>query len=208
MIQAAHSIPPLVIVGAGDHGQVVADAAHAAGHPILGHLDDDPSRPNLLSPDDPRLDAAHFIVGIGDNAARLRVFRQLVADGRTFANVIHPSAVVSPAATLGQGVYLGPLAIVGPDATLGDAVIVNSAAVVEHHGHLADAVHVAPAAALAGRVTVGPETLVGLGAKILPGVTLGQRCVVGAGAVVTQDLPDDTTAVGVPARPNPGPRKS
>ncbi len=41
----------------------------------------------------------------------------------------------------------------------------------------------------------------GASATILPGVTIGKNAVVGAGAVVTKDVADDTTVVGVPARP-------
>ncbi|MBB6430846.1 acetyltransferase [Algisphaera agarilytica] len=201
MIQSANPTPPLVIVGAGDHGTVVADTAQVAGRQVLGHLDDDPSIPNLLAPDDPRLADAQFIVAIGDNATRLAILKRLRAEGRTFTNVIHPSAVISPGATLGESVYVGPLAVVNTHATLGDAVIINSGAVVEHHCTVGPAVHLAPKAALAGRVTVHERTLVGVGAKILPGVTLGQHCIVGAGAVAVTDIPDHTTAIGIPARP-------
>ena len=37
-------------------------------------------------------------------------------------------------------------------------------------------------------------------AIICPGVTIGDRCVIGAGSVVTKDIPDDSIAVGNPAR--------
>jgi acetyltransferase-like isoleucine patch superfamily enzyme len=49
-------------------------------------------------------------------------------------------------------------------------------------------------------VTVGDDTLVGLGARILPNLQIGRRCTIGAGAVVTKNLPDGATAVGIPAR--------
>jgi serine acetyltransferase len=35
---------------------------------------------------------------------------------------------------------------------------------------------------------------------ILPGVSIGQNCVIGCGAVVTKDIPDNSVAVGVPAK--------
>ena len=44
--------------------------------------------------------------------------------------MIHPSALIEPGATLGQGVSVGPFALIGADVTLGDGVVVKSHAVV------------------------------------------------------------------------------
>ncbi len=43
---------------------------------------------------------------------------------------IHPSAIVDPAASLGQGVSIGPFSLIGPEVTLGDNVEVKSHAIV------------------------------------------------------------------------------
>ena len=47
---------------------------------------------------------------------------------------------------------------------------------------------------------LGDDVFVGAGAKILGGVRIGSRVKIGANAVVLEDVPDDCTAVGVPAR--------
>jgi acetyltransferase-like isoleucine patch superfamily enzyme len=49
-------------------------------------------------------------------------------------------------------------------------------------------------------IAVGDGAWLGAGAKILDGVTIGARAIVGAGAVVRESVPDEATAVGVPAR--------
>jgi maltose O-acetyltransferase len=49
-------------------------------------------------------------------------------------------------------------------------------------------------------ITIGDDCWIGGGAIICPGVTIGKGCVIGAGAVVTHDIPDNSLAVGVPAR--------
>lgn len=49
-------------------------------------------------------------------------------------------------------------------------------------------------------ITVGNDVYIGLNAIILPGVTIGNNVVIGAGAVVTKDIPDNSVAVGIPAR--------
>lgn len=52
-------------------------------------------------------------------------------------------------------------------------------------------------------VVLGNDVHIGANATILPGVTIGNNATVGAGAVVTRDVADGTTVVGVPARPLP-----
>lgn len=34
----------------------------------------------------------------------------------------------------------------------------------------------------------------------MPGVTIGNHCIIGAGAIVSRDIPNNSVAVGVPAR--------
>ncbi|WP_300765835.1 sugar O-acetyltransferase [uncultured Bifidobacterium sp.] len=49
-------------------------------------------------------------------------------------------------------------------------------------------------------ITIGPHCWIGGCATILGGVTIGAGCVIGAGAVVTRNIPDNSVAVGNPAR--------
>jgi serine O-acetyltransferase len=47
---------------------------------------------------------------------------------------------------------------------------------------------------------LGSDVYVGAGAKVLGGVHIGDRVRIGANAVVLEDVPEDCTAVGIPAR--------
>ena len=48
--------------------------------------------------------------------------------------------------------------------------------------------------------TLGDDVFIGAGAKVLGGITVGNHVKIGANAVVVKDIPDGSTAVGVPAR--------
>lgn len=49
-------------------------------------------------------------------------------------------------------------------------------------------------------ISIGDNAWLGGGVIVLPGVTIGKNCVIGAGSVVTKDIPDNTIAVGNPAK--------
>lgn len=53
---------------------------------------------------------------------------------------------------------------------------------------------------IAKPVTIGNDVWIGGNVTILPGVTIGNNVVIGAGAVVNRDIPDNSVAVGVPAK--------
>lgn len=51
-----------------------------------------------------------------------------------------------------------------------------------------------------GRVTIGNNVFIGAESVVLPGVTIGSNVVIGANSTVTHDIPDNSVAVGSPAR--------
>jgi len=61
-------------------------------------------------------------------------------------------------------------------------------------------VHISPGAHLAGHVHVGTLTHIGIGASVIQRVKIGRNVIIGAGAAVIDNIPDNVTAVGVPAK--------
>lgn len=207
---------PLVVVGAGGHAKVLADLIAAGGrYRVVGAVDPKPngaaakhSGLTILGGDEllPRLKAkgvSHAAVGVGaspDTAPRAALRRALAALGFRLPALVHPRAIVSPGAALGDGSQVMAGAVVNAGARLGAGAVVNTGAVVEHDCAIGDDAFVGPGATLGGNVRLGDGAFVGLGATVNPGLTIGARAIVGAGAVVVKDVRAGATAVGVPAR--------
>lgn len=210
---------PVIVIGAGGHAAVVADALIAAGRTVLGFVDADPAKTGTcvmglpVIGDESALDAhrgrgielANGIGGPGSAASvaqgtlRRRVQQRLSSEGWAFAGVRHPGAIVAPSAQLGPSTQVMAGAVVQPCAQVDDGAIVNTRAVVEHHAHVGAFAHIAPGAVLCGEVLVGEETHVGAGAVVRQGIQLAARVVVAAGAAVARDVLSGVVA-GVPAR--------
>jgi sugar O-acyltransferase (sialic acid O-acetyltransferase NeuD family) len=201
----------LLIVGAGGHGKVVAEAAIAVGRwNRLAFADDSfgslPmwNRIPIVGPAEPdeRLfgEYSEVVVAIGDAEVRLRLLKEYEKSGYRIATIRHPSAVISPTAECGQGTVCLPGAIVNADAFLGIGCILNSNASVDHDCSLGKGVHICPGAAVGGGVHIGDRAWIGIGASVVQGIRIGSDVIVGAGAAVVSDLPDNVTALGVPAR--------
>lgn len=202
----------LLVLGAGGHGKVVADAARASGGwDEIAFLDD--RYPGLTMvgswPVVGRFeDASAFVsqypdaaLGIGDNGFRAELFQALRSQGFALPAIVHPAAAISLDAKVGSGVVVFAQAVVNIGAVLEDAVIINSAAVVEHDCQVGGACHISPGAVLAGGVQVGGLSWIGMGAVVRQGLRIGSQVRVGAGAAVVTNIVDGDTVVGVPARP-------
>ena len=198
----------LVIIGAGGHGQVVADAALAAGFEVLGFLDDDRSLlgrkllgVSVLGPVEAVNDMdASCVVAIGDNRNRQQVVDRLGLPAQRYAAVIHPRATVSAYAEVLPGAMILAGAIVGPQAVVGSHSIINHASSIDHHDIVGAFAHVAPGCHAGGNVHIGDGAFLGVGVSVVPGTTIGNWATVGAGSVVLHDVPEATVVAGVPAR--------
>lgn len=194
----------LLVVGAGGHAKVVVDAALQAGIDVAAVVGaaSDPETVlgiDVVGADDlPPCDA--FIVAVGDNVARARLFSEHRERGLTPASVVHPTATVSSSASVGAGTFIAAGVIVNPEARTGENTILNTGCTVDHDCELGPHVHVGPGVNLCGAVSIGEGALIGVGACAAPGSSVGAWSVVGAGAAVVGALPERSVCTGVPAR--------
>ena len=98
------------------------------------------------------------------------------------------------------GLWVGAFAHLSGKASVGRHVRLNYGAKVCHHTRVGDYSFISINAVLLSGASVGNKSFIGAGAVLLPDVAVGDNCVIGANAVVTKDIPDNTKAMGVPAR--------
>ena len=201
----------LFIYGASGHAEVIIDAVIKEGkHRIVGIIDDDPKLwkgefcgypviggENVLK--DKTYRDSRLILAIGDNAARKKLWQTINALGYELACAVHPSAQIGRNVSIELGTVIMANVAINSGTKIGENGIINTGATVDHDCVLEDYVHISPGVHLAGNVHVGELAHIGIGASVIQGVKIGRNAIIGAGAAVIDDIPDNVTAVGVPA---------
>ena len=118
----------------------------------------------------------------------LKTPARLLSQGvRTLTGVeIHPGAQIGRRFFIdhGMGVVIGETTEIGDDCMLYHGVTLGGSSLAAEKRH----------------PTLGDGVVVGAGAKVLGAVTLGDNARIGANAVVVKDVPEDSTAIGIPAK--------
>lgn len=189
------------LFGASGHAKVIIDIIKAQGDSTEYLYDDTPHCKEISGI--PVLGASlnhpqgKLIISVGNNSLRKEISERY---DNCFTTAIHPSAIISSSAVIGDGSVLMPGAIIQAEVHIGRHCIINTGATIDHECQIGDYVHIAPGATLCGNVTVGEGTLIGVGSKVIPGVKIGKWCIIGAGSVVIRDIPDGMVAFGNPCK--------
>lgn len=141
-----------------------------------------------------------LLLAIGIPGVRRRVAESLACRGATFLTLVHPTAIVTPTATIGEGSVLCPYSIVSDSATLGRHVLLNYHASLGHDSSAGDFTVFSPYAALGGHAHVGEDCFLGMHACVGPGRTVAARGKVSANSCALADAPADSIVFGVPGR--------
>jgi sugar O-acyltransferase (sialic acid O-acetyltransferase NeuD family) len=204
----------LVLIGAGGHCKVVIDIANDIYH-IYGITDISTEKHgsqfygiNVIGNDDKLryiyqegVNNALITLGsVGDSSIREKLFHYARNIGFKMINAISMKAIISESVTFGLGNVIMDGAIIHADCTIFDNTIINTGAIIEHDCKIESHAHISVGAKLGGGVEIGKGSHIGMGASIIQGITVGKNCIIGAGAVVIGHIPDNSTAVGVPAR--------
>lgn len=118
------------------------------------------------------------------------IARFLANIARIFTGIeIHPEAKIGDRLFIdhGTGVVIGQTAIIGDDVTIYHGVTLGG---VGRTGDKGKKRH----------PTIDNGAMIGAGAQVLGDITVGKNAKVGSNSVVTQDIPEGKTALGIPAR--------
>ena len=192
----------MYLYGAGGHAKSVRDILESMGINIDAVYDDNPQTEKFMEKPvvHSLVEAKEIVICIGDNRTRKAIAERLIKNQIVFGKAIHPSATVSPYATIGEGTVVMPGAFVNSGAKIGKHCIVNTGAVIEHDCVLGDYSHIASNATLGGGVNVGEGCLIGTGAVVIQGINIGKWTTIGVGSVVVRDIPEGVIAFGIPCK--------
>lgn len=161
--------------------------------------------PILKSPDEAKIYFAskskEFTIGIGDPKLRYKLYNLFKDLGGTLVSTISPKSDIGNYGNLiGAGCNITSGVVITNDVHLGKGCLVNLNVTIGHDCRIRDFVELCPNVNISGNCTIGDFTFIGTSATVLPNINIGKNVVVGAGAVVTKDIPDNSVAVGIPAK--------
>jgi sugar O-acyltransferase (sialic acid O-acetyltransferase NeuD family) len=203
-----------VIIGAGNYGEVYLAYLQEAGVEVVGFIDDDPkwqggnvkgvpvlggiSALEILK-DTYGIEAVYC--PLGNNKLRVKFLSYARDLGYKIPNYIHPSVIISPNVSIGEGVYILPGSIIMPHTVLKDFVMISSGVHVAHHNLIDEGVFMSTGCNFGACIHAHKYAYCGIGSTIMTGLhELGENCLIGAGAVIIRDVESKAIMVGIPAK--------
>jgi sugar O-acyltransferase (sialic acid O-acetyltransferase NeuD family) len=207
-------INPVVILGAGNIGKLALEIFQSNSMVVYCLLDDDKALHNTTVNEVPVLGATdddNFLKLLGDKCdafvatddTRLKKHQvEMLRDRKSVmpVNCFHKTSYISPSAEVGHGNLLSASSVVNAEAKLGNHNILHTGSVIDYNSEVGNYVQIGAGAIVNTGVTVGDEVFIGSGAIIVSGVTIGKKARIGAGSVVIEDVKDNTTVFGNPAK--------
>jgi len=204
---AANSIitKPVIIIGAGGHAKVLINVLRIKKYTVIGIVD------NFLKKDDSvheykvlgndniiykyspeEIELINGLGSISGNDLRWDIAKDFEDAGYTFANVLHPSALIADDVIHDQGVQIMAGVVIQPGTKIGKSSIINTGVIIDHDCVINENCHLAPGTTLSGNVRIGKGTHIGTGTNVINGINIGKNCLIAAGSVIYKNIPDNT----------------
>lgn len=200
----------VIIIGAGGHSAEITDYITHYNNSVtpelcfdvVGYIDDNKENYDSYSFVSPYLgtiqdhevsEEAEYIMGIANIQFRRTIVENFLQKGAKFATLIHPSAIVSPSATVGEGCVVAHNASIGPKAIIGNFNMLNSRCTIGHDSTVGNFNFIGPQVVLSGFAKVGNNNMFGVNSATIPTIEIGDNNTIAAGMIITKTVKDNET---------------
>ena len=194
----------ILIIGAGGHSKVIIDIIHELGnYTIAGIYDDNKTGyfsgikiiGKISEIENKKSD--YFIIGIGNDKIRKKIADEYQLK---WATLIHPKTIIAKTATIKEGTVVCAGAIIQTEVEIGKHCIINTNCSIDHESTIGDYCSICPSSTICGQVKVSESSFIGANSTIIQTIEIGKECIIGAGSVVIRNIPNNSKAVGNPAK--------
>ena len=141
-------------------------------------------------------------IGIGgftDNQLREKIYKKVKSIGFNVVSAIHPSAIISKSASIGEGNTLFAGVVINAEVVIGNNCIIATNSSIDHETIINDHVLISAGVTIGANSIIETGTLCALGSKVISNVRIGKNTLVAAGAVVVNNINDNSKVFGIPA---------
>lgn len=198
----------LILIGAGGYAKSVLDSIDYCKYELVGFIDEEFDKKEHVGVkiigkslnDIKNKENFVYFIAIGNNVKRKIWYDKLIKNNLRLINVVDKTAIISIRAAIGKGCFFGKNSIVNSKAVIGDNSIINTRALVEHGCTVGMHCNLSTNSVINGDVIVGEGSFVGSSSVTIGQLSIGKWSTVGAGAVVIENVEDNVTVAGVPAK--------
>ncbi len=166
----------------GYYDNIESKGSSVNGRPVFGTVED-----AITGYHDKVFD--EIFIGVGYTRFDLREqFYEQLKGKVPFANIIMPSAEVSPTAKLGEGVYVGPHTTIAANTIVENNVFVHGHCLLGHDCHIRSHSYFSGRDYMAGFCNIGAKVFVGLSVCVADHISITDDVWVGIGSIVAKDL--------------------
>ena len=174
----------------------------------VGYIDDNKLVEGVICNDEEatlyygkKFDAVFMGIGYAHLDLRKKIYDVYKTKGIPFATIVHPTAIISNSAEIGEGCLVGMNSIIEMGAMIADNVVIHSGVYIAHEVVVDKHCYITARAALAGDVKIGQCCFIGFNCSIRDGITIADNTVVGCSANVVKDITESGHVfIGNPAR--------
>ena len=175
---------------------------------IAGFIDDNPNALDGYECDCPIIGSIkdwqpkedeEFALAFGSPSLKRKIVGVLKNRGARFATIVHPTAMLSEFARIGEGLIMFPYSKISCNTTVGDFVTLL-ATPIGHDTLIGDYTVISGGCNIVRNVKIGKDVFLAAGVCVAQDVQIGDGAYLGLGSVVIKDVPAGATVFGNPAR--------